>query len=71
MYKIKNLKTGFAQYMNAKQTATFMKVNGIDKYEVEEMASFDLENFMFSVNCFCYDIFFNVRFLLVWIKLIL
>jgi hypothetical protein len=67
MYKIKNLKTGFAQYMNAKQTATFMRVNGIDKYEVEEMASFDLENFIYASIAFV--MIFSLMFGFFWFGL--
>jgi len=53
--------------MNAKQTATFMRVNGIDKYEVEEVTSFDLESFFYASIAFV--MIFSLMFGFFWFGL--
>ena len=51
MYKITNKKSGFTQYRNAKETATFFKYNNFKKYNVEEPQEYDLteyENYIYG-----------------------
>ena len=49
MYKITNLKSGFFQYRNAKNLATFLKYNSSKKYNIEEIESIDIKNIFYAV----------------------
>tara|TARA_Y100001973_G_C4961050_1_gene214951 strand:- start:94 stop:297 length:204 start_codon:yes stop_codon:yes gene_type:complete len=51
MYKITNKKTGFIQYRNAEEIASFVFKNNQSNYTIEEMSDFDLtkyENFIYG-----------------------
>tara|TARA_Y100000401_G_scaffold34478_1_gene25768 strand:+ start:826 stop:1029 length:204 start_codon:yes stop_codon:yes gene_type:complete len=51
MYKITNKKTGFIQYRNAEETASFVFRNNQSNYTIEEISEFDLtkyENFIYG-----------------------
>ena len=51
MYKITNKKSGFTQYRNAEETASFVFKNNQSNYTIEEMSEFDLtkyENYIYG-----------------------
>ncbi len=48
MYKIINRKTGSFYYFNAKETAKFLNKNGEDKYRVETIKEFNLEQLCYK-----------------------
>ena len=51
MYKITNKKSGFIQYRNAEETASFVFKNNQSNYIIEEITEFDLtkyENFIYG-----------------------
>tara|TARA_R100000655_G_scaffold7340_3_gene19822 strand:+ start:706 stop:909 length:204 start_codon:yes stop_codon:yes gene_type:complete len=51
MYKITNKKSGFIQYRNAEETASFVFKNNKSNYTIEEISEFDLtkyENFIYG-----------------------
>ena len=51
MYKITNKKSGFIQYRNAEETASFVFRNNQSNYIIEQMSEFDLtkyENFIYG-----------------------
>lgn len=52
MYKITNKSTGFIQYRDAKDLATFMYYNEANNYTIEEIEKFDLREFMAKI-VFC------------------
>ena len=45
MYKITNKKSGFIQYRNAEETASFVFRNNQSNYLIEEMTEFDLTKY--------------------------
>ena len=47
MYVIKNKKTLFKLYVNAKEAADFITKNGSKKYTVKQIKEFDFENFFY------------------------
>lgn len=47
MYVIKNKKTLFKLYVNAKEAAAFIAKNGSKNYTVKQIKEFDLENFFY------------------------
>tara|TARA_R110000824_G_scaffold160488_1_gene335312 strand:- start:240 stop:446 length:207 start_codon:yes stop_codon:yes gene_type:complete len=49
MYKITNKSTGFIQYRDAKDLATFMYYNEANNYTIEEIQNFDLLEFMSKI----------------------
>lgn len=52
MYKITNKTTGFIQYRDAKDLATFIYFNDESKYKIEQIEYFDLKEFMAKI-VFC------------------
>ena len=51
MYKITNKESGFIQYRDAKDLATFIYYNEANKYKIEEIENFDLLEFMSKIAC--------------------
>lgn len=49
MYKITNKSTGFIQYRDAKDLATFMYYNEANNYKIEEIENFDLMEFVAKI----------------------
>ena len=49
MYKITNKKTGFSQYRNAENLVTFIKYNSHKKYNIEEVETYDIKNFLYMI----------------------
>tara|TARA_R110002111_G_scaffold73370_5_gene117306 strand:- start:1642 stop:1848 length:207 start_codon:yes stop_codon:yes gene_type:complete len=49
MYKITNKSTGFIQYRDAKDLATFIYYNEANNYTIEEIQNFDLLEFISKI----------------------
>lgn len=49
MFKIINKKSGFFYYMNADETSTFMYRKDINKYDVKEITTINIEEIKWSL----------------------